>query len=355
MGTFGTLWTTAKRLWSSVPRWRWLTIAAILCSAGSLLPGVAGMNAVQQQVGGGAAIPSSPPAPAPASTSTRPPGRVSPGAPVDHQAQQRLEAFFKAYTMVENDSAAGARCDARVAALAKLAGGDELIASGAQKGAIKDTRDNCVDAIKESDFRIRAAVGAWENYKSLPSVGKAREAVEAKLTDFDRERNLRIKGLPAGEIDNLRLALGRYDLIMDQAATAEALYRAGDPATLDKAISLASSWTELGKLPFPVKRPEGMAAREAKSIDAMKGAERALVEADHRSQVLRTALGRAQADPKGLAIALASLSPFDQARAKASGVDLAAARNIARDAIPQAIDPAAKHYAAAPTRVEADA
>ena len=353
MGMLGTLWVTAKRLWFTVPRWRWLTIAAIVCSGGSLLSGFVGAKVTPPT---SSASSNQPPVQSGGQASRQqPPGRVSPGKPIDHQAQLRNESFYKAYKASEADSA-GARCDTRVAALSRLAAGDEATASSAQKDAIRDTRDNCLDPIKQSDARIRAAVTAWDGYKAGPTIGKARETIEreARLTDFDRERNLRSKGLAIGEIDDLRRTVSRYDSIMDRALTTESLYRPGDPATLDSAVSLATSWAELGKLPFPVMTA-GMPAREVKAIDAMKGAEHALKEADHRSQVLQTALGRARSDPKGLAIALASLTPFDQARAKALGVDLAAARNVAREAIPQAIDPVAKRYAAAPTRADADA
>lgn len=359
MGTLSTLWITAQRLWFSVPRWRWLTIAAILTSIGALLSDMVGSNSGSQQAGPGG-IPS-PPVAQPSSTTssttssaTRPSGRISPGPPIDHQAQLRLENFYKTYKQVENNPAAGARCDARATALARLASNDEAVASPAQKDAITDTRSKCVDVIRESDSRIRTAVAAWEKYKSHPSAESARDVLEATLTDFDRERNLSAKGLPAGEISTLRSAVLRYDEIIDRAVTVAALYRPGDPATLDSAISLAEGWTELGKLPFPVVT-SGLPAREVKAIEAMKSAEGALGEADHRSGVLRTALGRAQADPKGLAIALALLTPFDQARAKAVGVDLVGARSIARDAIPKAIEPAAKNYAANPTRADAEA
>lgn len=359
MGTLSTLWTTAQRLWLSVPRWRWLTIAAILTSVGALLSDMMGANSGSQQAG-----PSGTPSPpvaqsttvssSTASSATRPSGRLPPGPAIDHQAQLRLENFYKAYKLAESNAAAGARCDARISALARLASSDEAIGSIAQKNAIEDTKNNCAAAIKESDSRIRVAVSAWEKYKTHPSVENARDVLEATLTDFDRERNLPAKGLQVGEIGTLRSAVLRYDAIIDRAVTAAALYRPGDPATLDSAIALAEGWTELGKLPFPVAT-SGLPAREAKAIEVMKSADGALEEADHRSGVLRTALGRAQADPKGLAIALALLTPFDQARAKASGVDLAGARTIARDAIPKAIEPAAKNYAANPTRADAEA
>ena len=148
MATLITLWVTAKRLWFTVPRWRWLTIAAALCAMGSLFAGAAGTNAPSQ----GANQPA-PPQPIPPNQATpaaqRPPGRVNPGVPINHQAQQRLAEFHRAY-MASASHAPGARCDERVAALAKLSGGDEATAERAQKDAIADTKNTCSNVIEES-------------------------------------------------------------------------------------------------------------------------------------------------------------------------------------------------------------
>jgi hypothetical protein len=211
-------------------------------------------------------------------------------------------------------------------------------------------------ALKASDGRIAVAKAALDRFRAYPSVAAAQAAVTQaqNLNDLDRSRDLKDSPSILQELDRLRGALSDYHRLLDEVSKVAPLYRAHDPETLDIAMQLAVIRTKLAALPFPMPDPSAPEiAREA--LSTAQSAAAALADSDRRIEILRKALSRKKSDQVGLALALAALTPFDRARAAATGVvSVAQAEDAARTAIPKAAHVIAVSYQAAPERADAE-
>lgn len=346
MSSATTLIWSARQMWADAPRWRWTVIAAALCSVGYLLsmansPTVPPPPANQQQ-----------PVPQP----VPPPPQPSPVRPIPPQeidAGERLAAFFKSTEVTPQTK--GGRCEVLVAALDRLRPGDAQFAKPAQRSRLAEA-DACKAPLQASDGRVKAFASDLVAYRQRPTASGARRVVEASRTldDFDTSRSPAALGGTPKDLADVQSALSKYDGIVARVASTAPLFRKGDPASLDAAVVLAGLAPEIGSLPFAASLRD-RASPEAINLAPVWEAQTELAEADRRISVVQTAFGRANVDPKGLAQALSALSPFDRARATASGVDLAAAQTAAKSVLPTVFRPIVERYQQVSMRTRDDA
>jgi hypothetical protein len=345
MGIAG-LSQTARHLWRSAPRWRWTVVAAVVATLGSFLGGQggspqSGISSPPQQSRYTPPAPSSP---------------INVVAPVDQRVAQRLSEFYQSYADADGiKTREGARCERLAQALAPLGAAERDAATHAQRAAIAEA-DACRSQVEASDRRLAAAAEAHGRFRTAPSVALAAAATEhaQRLNDFDRSRDFTGGAFSPQALDQLRQALADHRSLLEDARTRRSLYRPNDPATLDLAVQLAGIGTKVAALPFPASDPS-LSDSDRQALVTAQSAAKALTESDRRIEVLRQALSRKESDQLGLALALAALTPFDRARAAATGAaDTGLAQDAARAAVPEAARSLAASYRKAPRRGDAE-
>jgi hypothetical protein len=343
--SIGRVLPTARNLWREQPRWRWTIIVAVVSTLGVVATG--GYH------GAGGGQGSTPPgsyAPTTVSGGGGAPNVIMPVAPTDLDADKRLRAFYQGYVDADAHKAqAGLRCEKLMRAYAGLSPDDERSAKPAQVNAIDEAK-RCMPLMADSDQRIAGVQSVLQRFKQAPTLPGAEEvdAAAATLTDFDRSRDLSVKGIAIDQLDHLNSAVASYQQLLERMATLAPLYRPHDPATLATTIELAKLRQDAAALPIGIG-PSGLTASQQQALAAAVGADEAIRASDHKIGVLQEAFSHRSADPVGLTIALGALDGFDRARLDAAqaGLNLQEVENAARTSVGEAITRLAGDYSKA--------